>query len=95
MQLNGGSFKCDGNNNECGRRYTLTESTTHLMFGTQNHFFESYAKIQSAKAAYKDVLSDVGQNMPILDEHDTRVINEVKTGSYKYTGSKGKPPRNT
>ncbi len=93
LQLNGGSFKCDGNNNECGRRYTLSNGQ-QLTWNVWNSkpFFESYAKIQSAKAAYKDVLSDVGQSMPILDEHDTRVINEVKTGSYKYTGSKGKLP---
>ena len=48
-------------------------------------FFESYVETQSADAAYKRVLSDVGCNQP-LDEHDERVIQETLAGTYTYTG---------
>jgi hypothetical protein len=55
-------------------------------------FFESYVTTQSAKDAYKDVLSDVGCNAPVFDEHDIRIINETLDSTYKYKGSKsGKP----
>lgn len=105
LQLNNGSFKCDGTNDgstsngtagkadaSC-KRYTLSNGQV-LDWNVWNSkpFFESYATVQSAKAAYKDVLSDVGQRMPVLDDHDTRVINEAKSGTYKYTGSVGKLP---
>lgn len=93
LQAKNGSFTCDGTNDNCGRRYTLSNGQT-LDWDVWNSkpFFASYANIQSAKAAYKDVLSDVGQRMPVLDDHDARVINEVKTGTYKYTGSVGNLP---
>lgn len=51
-------------------------------------FFESYATIQSAKLAYKSVLSDVGANQPFFDEHDVRMVNETRTGETTTTGSK-------
>ena len=51
-------------------------------------FFPSYAKIESARDAYKTVLSDVGANMPILDDHDKRIVNEVLTGTWTYKGSR-------
>ena len=51
-------------------------------------FFESYATIESAKLAYKTVLSDVGANMPFFDEHDVRMINETLSGTYSKKGSK-------
>ena len=35
------------------------------------------------------MLSDVGQRMPVLDNHDTRVINETKNGTYSMKGSVG------
>lgn len=50
-------------------------------------FFTSEATIESAKAAYKDVLSDVGCNMPYLDNHDKRMINETISGTTSTTGS--------
>jgi hypothetical protein len=43
---------------------------------------------QTAKEAYADILADVGCNKPALDEHDKRVIEEVRTGAAKYKGSK-------
>ena len=49
-------------------------------------FFESYVTTQSAGAALKNVLSDVGANQP-LDAHDARVIAETRNGTTTYTGS--------
>jgi hypothetical protein len=42
----------------------------------------------TADNAYSDVLADVGATMPKLDAIDTRIIKEVRNGSYTYTGSK-------
>jgi hypothetical protein len=91
LQSASGSFTCDGSNNECGRRYTLSNGQVLNwdVFVTKP-FFPSYATVQTAKAAYKDVLSDVGASMPFFDNHDTRIIEETKKGSYTYTGSVGK-----
>lgn len=91
LQASGGSFTCDGTDNECGRRYTLTNGQQlNWDVFVSKPFFPSYATIQTAKAAYKDVLSDVGARLPVFDDHDTRIITETKDGSYKYTGSVGK-----
>jgi len=51
-------------------------------------FFPSYAVIEPARLAYKTVLSDVGCNAPVLDDHDVRMVEETRTGTYKYVGSK-------
>lgn len=51
-------------------------------------FFESQARIETARAAYKNVLSDVGCNMPLLDVHDTRMVNETLAGSTSTRGSR-------
>ncbi len=90
LQLSNGSFKCDGTNDECGRRYTLSNGQ-QLTWNVWHNgpYFPSYATVQSAKAAYKDVLSDVGQRMPVLDNHDQRMINETKNGTYSMKGSVG------
>jgi hypothetical protein len=50
-------------------------------------FFPSYAKIHSATDAYKSVLSDVGCNQPVFDDHDIRIIKETFNGTYTYVGS--------
>ncbi|MAT68589.1 MAG: pectate lyase [Planctomycetaceae bacterium] len=50
-------------------------------------FFPSHVTTTSAEAAYEDVLSDVGCNVPTLDEHDRRVIQEVREGGFAYSGS--------
>jgi hypothetical protein len=50
-------------------------------------FFPSYAEIQTATNAYKCVLSDVGCNEPMIDDHDARVIRETIDGTYTYTGT--------
>jgi hypothetical protein len=50
-------------------------------------FFESFVKTQTAPEAYEDVLANVGCNFPVLDEHDQRILAEVRDGSCKYRGS--------
>jgi hypothetical protein len=50
-------------------------------------FFEPHVVTQSAEEAYADVLADVGCNVPYLDDHDARVIDEVRTGTTSYNGS--------
>lgn len=93
LQAKNGTFTCDGKKDDCGRTYTLSNGQVlDWTLWRDKPFFESYANVQSAKAAYKDVLSDVGQRMPVLDAHDARVIDETKTGTYRYTGSVGNLP---
>ena len=62
-------------------------------------WFRSYATVQSAAEAYKNVLSDVGQSQPVLDTHDIRVITEVRDsvvwGNGSKTGLPGLPDRET
>jgi hypothetical protein len=40
-------------------------------------FFPSQATIETAQAAYRNVLSDVGCNIPELDNHDQRMVTET------------------
>lgn len=51
-------------------------------------FFDSFVATQSARTAYKVVLSDVGANLPVLDDHDARVIQETLDGTAAHKGSK-------
>lgn len=54
----------------------------------QEPFFPSYATIESAEAAFNNVLSDVGCNQPILDNHDERMVRETLLGTTSTTGSR-------
>ncbi|QDV74412.1 T9SS C-terminal target domain-containing protein [Botrimarina mediterranea] len=56
-------------------------------FISDEPFFEPYVATTSAKKAYHDVLADIGCNVPTLDKHDQRVIEEVRTGKTTYRGS--------
>ncbi len=51
-------------------------------------FFEPHVETHTAKQAYDNVLADVGCNVPTLDDHDKRVIREVREGETTYKGSK-------
>ena len=51
-------------------------------------FFEPHIKTHSAHEAYDNVLANVGCNFPALDEHDARVIAEVRSGAVKFKGGK-------
>jgi hypothetical protein len=50
-------------------------------------FFEPFVETQTAQEAYEDVLANVGCNIPALDEHDQRVIEETRAGTTTYKGS--------
>ncbi|MFT3753114.1 MAG: T9SS C-terminal target domain-containing protein [Paludibacter sp.] len=88
-----GSLACDGTDNTCQRSYTLSNGQVlDWTIFVDQPFFPSYAKIETAKNAYKSVMSDVGANMPGYDDHDKRIIKETLTGTYHYKGSvSGKP----
>ncbi len=91
LQEKDGSYLCDGTNDECGRQYTLSNGQ-QLTWNVWNSkpFFESQATIESAQRAYKTVLSDVGCNMPVFDDHDVRMVKETLNGTYSCTGAKTK-----
>ncbi|MFG6685752.1 T9SS C-terminal target domain-containing protein [Mariniflexile sp. HNIBRBA6329] len=74
---------------EKGRRSKIknNENVDYETF-VDEPFFESYVTTQTAKAAYKNVLSDVGANQPFADKRDIRIIEETLNGTYKFKGSK-------
>ena len=55
---------------------------------SETPFFDSHVKTQTAEECYTNVLANVGCNFPALDEHDQRVIAEVRAGTFKFKGSK-------
>ena len=50
-------------------------------------FFESHVKTQDAELAKRFVLTNVGCNVPRMDLHDMRIIEEVYTGKCQFHGS--------
>jgi hypothetical protein len=79
----------DESSQEAGRK--ISGSVKYETF-VDKPFFPSHVTTQTAREAYKLVLSDVGCNQPALDAHDMRIVKETLTGTYKYTGSiSGKP----
>jgi hypothetical protein len=56
-------------------------------FTVPTPWFEPFVKTHSAAEAYTNVLADVGCNRPALDEHDARVIAEVRAGTAQFKGS--------
>lgn len=84
----------DESNQTAGREATNGSGTVPTSYSpwVNAPFFPSYATIQTAGDAFKNVLSDVGCNQPFLDDHDTRVVRETLNGTYTYVGSvSGKP----
>lgn len=79
----------DEKNQDKGRKSTIThnEKVDYETF-VDKPFFESYINTQSAKGAYKNVLSDVGANQPFFDKHDNRIVDETLKGTFTYKGSK-------
>jgi hypothetical protein len=57
------------------------------MWLVEQPFFQSHVETQSAEHAFENMLADVGCNRPALDEHDQRVIGEVRAGKTTYKGS--------
>jgi hypothetical protein len=80
-------------NQETGRRSVNSNGDTSSYQTFVNApFFESYVNTQSAKDAYKRVLSDVGATQPVFDDHDTRMVRETLDSTWSVTGSiTGKP----
>ncbi len=56
---------------------------------TNAEIFPGYVTTQTATNAYKQVLSDVGCNLPAPDLIDRRVIGEVLDGTTHYIGTNG------
>jgi hypothetical protein len=78
----------DESNQTIGRRSTYKNGATNTYDNFVNtSFFPSYVTTQSAKNAYKIVLSDVGCIQPEFDDHDQRIITETLNGTYTYRGS--------
>ena len=50
-------------------------------------FFPSDVTTQTATNGYKMVLSNVGANMPVFDDHDIRMVTETLNGTYSLVGS--------
>jgi hypothetical protein len=77
-------------NQAAGRRATTERGgklpETYSPWAEQE-FFPSHVKTQSAAEALTNVLADVGCNFPALDEHDRRIIAEVRSGKTTYKGS--------
>ena len=57
-------------------------------FTVTGPFFAPFVKTHSAQEAYENVLANVGCNFPVLDDHDRRVIREVREGTFRYRGGK-------
>lgn len=55
-------------------------------FISDKPFYEPHVATTSAEQAYDDVLADVGCNIPALDKHDQRVVDEVRNGKTTYKG---------
>ncbi|HEY1193286.1 T9SS type A sorting domain-containing protein, partial [Flavobacterium sp.] len=80
----------DESNQTAGRK--ASGNTVSYENFVNTPFFPSYVTTQSAKNAYKIVLSDVGCTQPEFDDHDQRIITETLNGSYSAVGSvTGKP----
>ncbi|MDR6763137.1 hypothetical protein J2Y38_003356 [Flavobacterium sp. 2755] len=79
----------DEKSQDKGRKSTIShnEKVEYETF-VDKPFFPSYVETQSAKAAYKNVLSDVGANQPFFDKHDNRIIDETLKGIFTFKGSK-------
>ncbi|WP_343694452.1 T9SS C-terminal target domain-containing protein [Flavobacterium sp.] len=79
----------DEKSQDKGRKSTISnnEKVEYETF-VDKPFFPSYVETQSAKAAYKNVLSDVGANQPFFGKHDNRIIDETLKGTFTYKGSK-------
>jgi hypothetical protein len=76
-------------NQDKGRKFTISnKAIVDYPVFLPKPFFESFVNTQSAEAAYKDVLSDVGANQPFFDKHDVRIVDETLKGTFTYKGSK-------
>ena len=75
------SYECSG---------SFTSTTCPLV---EEPVYGSNATIHSARDAYKLILSDVGCNQPVFDDHDIRIIDETLNGTFSLRGSYTKKTR--
>lgn len=61
---------------------------TESMVRVDTPFFPDYVTTNTAKEALKLVLSDVGANQPQSDVIDRRIVDEVRTGTWHYEGTR-------
>lgn len=87
QEKNNGSLTDDEEGNTYQYEITNNQKLDWIPF-VDKPFFESLAPIETAKAAYKNVLSDVGCNDPFFDPHDQRMVSETLQGSYTVIGSR-------
>lgn len=87
-------YYCDGNIVE-GKFDDLTNPRNGCKSASGNPnpwsntpFFPSHATVHTARDAYKHVLSDVGCTLPLMDDHDVRMVTETLGGTYSCKGSR-------
>jgi hypothetical protein len=83
----------DESNESAGRKVSHSNGdTSSYETYVDAPFFESHVTTQTAGDAYKQVMSDIGCNQPLFDDHDTRIIHETMDSTYSAKGSvRGKP----
>lgn len=80
-------------NQTAGRRFLLRNgAVVNYPSFVDTAFFEPYVTTQTARNAYKDVLSDVGCTQPVFDDHDIRVVKETRDSTTSSVGSKSGLP---
>ena len=57
--------------------------------GVRTPLFDAFVTTQSAEDAFTNVLADVGCNVPVLDEHDQRIIEETRDGTTTSRAARG------
>ena len=68
---------------EVNKSYSV-DGTPRGEFLVSEPVYPSYVSTQTAEEAYEDVLDNVGCNVPMLDDHDKRIIQEVRDGTATY-----------
>ena len=80
--------KTQDKENETYNKVVKAQHSQQWQVFVDQPFFDSYANIETAEAAYKNTLSDVGCNQPELDNHDVRMVRETLQGTTSTVGSK-------
>jgi len=81
------AMECTFNPSFCGgdQLYYLSGNVMPGYFDADEvEMYPSYVTTQTAEEAYEDVLDNVGCNVPMLDDHDKRIIQEVRDGTATY-----------
>jgi hypothetical protein len=65
------------------------EAVEQKLVRVDQPLFESYVTTQSATGAFTNVLADVGATFPKQDVIDRRLVEEVRTGTTHYEGTRG------